>query len=122
MSNVSFAPRFSATNMTLKGMTMNASPAVEAPVQTGFRTRYNTSDKLSAVTTVAGVSFNETTREILALGEDGRVRRCKIDRMPSLQDARNLWQQLVIAHNNDRPVQFVAAGGFSPDSWFYALK
>jgi hypothetical protein len=60
-------------------------------------------------------------REIRVIGEDGNVRVCKVDRLPSTQYANELYATLKAAKDSETVVCFMAAGGFSPDKWFYDI-
>jgi hypothetical protein len=39
-----------------------------------------------------------------------------------LDDARQLWKRLQTAGQAGVYVKFIAAGGFSPDRWFYTIE
>jgi site-specific recombinase XerC len=70
---------------------------------------------------IVAMHYDTDTREIRVVGEDGNVRTCKIARM-DLNHARELWTNLKEIKNSAREIQFMAAGGFSPDKWFYDVK
>ena len=88
-----------------------------------FRVR-NTqaADKTSGPVTIKAMHFDEKTREIKVFCDDGRVRRCKVDRLPNVAVGRFLWKELALLGKNNVPVCFTAAGGFSPDVWFYDVS
>jgi len=50
---------------------------------------------------------------------DGVSRVCRLDRLPSLEVGRALWRRLQAAGSAGSLVSFSAAGGFSPDRWFF---
>jgi len=77
--------------------------------------------KKSKATLIMSIHYNDTTREIRAVGADGNVRVCKVDRLQSIEHGRTLWKILVGAKNEGTPIQFMAAGGFNPDRWFYDI-
>jgi len=79
-------------------------------------------DRVSAPVTIKAIHFDEAAREIKAFGSDGKVRRCKVDRLPSLETGRALWKELQLLGKQQIPLTFIAAGGFSPDVWFYDVS
>jgi hypothetical protein len=92
------------------------------PVASNFVTaRPGAADRLSSPTTMMAATFDEKTREIRVFCQDGHTRRCKVDRLPNINVARGLWKKLTKI-GGSKPVVFVAAGGFSPDVWFYDVK
>lgn len=70
---------------------------------------------------IVALHYDEASREIRCVGEDGNVRTCKIARM-DINAARELWVNLKEIKNSSSEIQFMAAGGFSPDKWFYDVK
>jgi len=90
--------------------------------QENFRVRKNVADKLSSPTTIAAMHFNETKRQILVFGADGNTRKCNVDRLPDVATAKALWKKLQTMGKAQKTVVFVAAGGFSPDVWFYDVR
>lgn len=87
--------------------------------QENFRVRRQVADRVSQPVLLQSMAFSETAREIRVFCADGNTRRCKVDRLPTIQDARILWKKLQDLGSKGEPVQFRAAGGFSPDVWFY---
>lgn len=87
----------------------------------GFITSRAGVDRFSKPHTITKGTFDDLSREIRVYTEENRMLRCKIDRMPTVTAARKLWKDLVKAHNEGTTVRFVAAGGFDPEQWFYAL-
>ena len=79
--------------------------------------RPNVADKVSKAVTILAVSANEETREILVFCSDNKTRRCKVDRLAG--EPSELWKRLKEASKTETEVRFRAAGGFSPDTWFY---
>jgi len=69
--------------------------------------------KYSAPVTIVTCHYNETTREIKAVGSDGNVRVCKIDRLESIEHARQLWTLLKGVHMAGMEIMFASAGGFT---------
>lgn len=65
------------------------------------------------------VALHYENKMIRAVGADGNVRVCKIDRLPSIEYARELWKMLVQVQRTGQVISFMAAGGFSPNKWFY---
>lgn len=103
---------FTSTNATIPAQ----------PTAPNFVTaRPGAADRLSSPTTMMAATFDEKTREIRVFCQDGHTRRCKVDRLPSINVARNLWKKLTKI-GGTKPVVFVAAGGFSPDVWFYEVQ
>jgi hypothetical protein len=96
-------------------------PAAE-PYQSAFRVRKQVADQVSQPTLMVSLVYVEALREIRVMGADGHTRKCKIDRLPSIDDARALMRRLKKLGTEKKPVQFVAAGGFSPNVWFYTVK
>lgn len=89
---------------------------VRAPAKFDTK-RPNVADKVSKAVTILAVSANEETREILVFCSDNKTRRCKIDRLAG--EPNELWKRLKEAGKAETEVRFRAAGGFSPDTWFY---
>jgi len=102
--------------------TAAASP-ITAQQQAVFKTaRPQLADRLSSPVTLMALTFDEGNREIRVFASDSKMRRCKVDRLPSIEYARTLWTRLQKAGTAGKNVVFVAAGGFSPDTWFYDVK
>jgi hypothetical protein len=100
-----------------------ANPVSAARSEPLFKVRFaGVADRYSDTVRIAGLSFDHGRRAIVALGSDGKTRLCLVDRLPSLEVGRGLWTQLATAANEGKDVQFIAAGGFSPDTWFYAIN
>lgn len=78
----------------------------------------NAEMKYSEPQQIVAVQYNETTREIRVVGSDTNVRVCKIDRLPSIEFARELFTTLKTVKNAQTDICFQAAGNFSPDKWF----
>ena len=96
-------------------------PAAEAYLDT-FRVRRHVKDRVSQPVLLTAIHFDEKAREIRVFGDDGQTRKCKVDRLPTIEQGRQLFRTLQKAGTAKKPVQFVAAGGYSPDVWFYTVK
>ena len=85
-----------------------------------FRVRTaNLPDRMSEVVKINAMHFDKSTREIRVFCDDGRTRKCKVDRLPSLDAGRTLWKYLEKVGTEQSETRFISAGGFSPDVWFY---
>jgi hypothetical protein len=84
-----------------------------------FKTARTGADRVSKSTTITAMHYDDKARAIRVFCADGATRTCLIDRMPSMEAGRQLWSALKGAGQEGSEVQFVAAGGFSPDRWFY---
>jgi len=111
---------FSLSFATAGAATTTLQPA--APYQENFRVRRAAPDKYSQPTTIALLQYFEEYREIRVVGADGNIRKCKIDRLPSIEDARDLLRRLKVAGAEKKAVVFIAAGDYSPNAWFYNIK
>lgn len=106
---------------TLQFAVTNAN--ITAQAQAPFKTaRPQLGDRLSSPVKMMAATFDQDSREIRVFCEDGRTRRCKVDRLANIEVARTLWVVLTKAGKAGKPVVFVAAGGFSADTWFYTIK
>jgi hypothetical protein len=92
------------------------------PVNPVFKTKRTGADRLSAAVKMTACHFDDKAKAIRVFCDDGLVRQCNIDRLPSIEYARNLWKQIQSAGAAGVQVQFKAAGGFSPDKWFYDFE
>lgn len=111
-------------NLSVSFAAQSASAAIPAaqPYQEQFRVRKQVADRVSQPTIMQSMVFMESTREIRVFCTDGNVRKCKVDRLPTLEDGRKLWTKLQRIGKAGKEVSFVAAGGFSPDVWFYDIR
>jgi len=105
----------------------NAVAAAPIPAATPylphFRVRaQNVADKVSEPTTILAMHFDETLRQIRVFCADGQTRKCNVDRLPNIETGRALWVLLQTIGKKQTPVKFKAAGGFSPDVWFYTVE
>lgn len=117
MARSTAIPSFAQIGAILAGY--NSKPAAPAFTVTNEKAAVRLSDPMQIV----AVHYDELTREIRVVGEDANVRVCKIERLKGgLDQARKLWVDLIEAKNSTREIQFMAAGGFSPDKWFYDIK
>lgn len=87
-----------------------------------FVTKSRAADQVSEKTTLLQIIHNEKNKTISAVCSDGKTRVCRYDRLPDVHVARQLWRDLKKAGQEKQEIQFVAAGGFNPDRWFYTVK
>jgi len=87
-----------------------------------FRVRRAVADKTSAPVVVSAIHFDEKIRQIQVFCSDGNVRKCNVDRLPTIETGRMLWKLLQTVGKKQTTVVFKAAGGFSPDTWFYTIE
>lgn len=117
MKSVSFIPSF---------VSFTTQPKVEQtsvglPVK-AFNTSRTGQDRMSKAVTVEYMHYDEVTKSIKVVGSDGLLRECRTGRLPSIEHGRNLWKKVARAGKEKKSIQFVAAGGFSPDKWFYDIE
>jgi hypothetical protein len=86
-----------------------------------FQTSRSGPVRLSIPHTIISGTFDSTMREIQVFSEDGRIHRCKVDRLPDAEAGRTLWKKLVAAQKKGLEIRFKAAGGFSPETWFFDI-
>jgi hypothetical protein len=79
-------------------------------------------DRQSLPVTIIDLSFNEVTRSIEVTCSDKRKRQCRIDRLANDKLIKSLTEYLQEAYTKQHSVVFIAAGGNSPDVWFYTVK
>lgn len=94
--------------------------AVIVPAFTVKRT--NVADKKSGVTKALAMHFDEETRSIKVLCQDGKLRECKVDRLTDINAGRQMFMDLKTYIEKGQMVKFVAAGGFDPNKWFYTVE
>ena len=87
-----------------------------------FNTTRRGATTISAPTQILALNWAEGQRQIQVVCTDGNIRKCNVDRLPNLNVARNLWDKLVKAQKGEDVIHFMAAGGFSPDRWFYTIE
>jgi len=91
--------------------------------QSLFRTAVTTAEFLwSDPVKPLALHWDEATRSIRVVCSDANMRVCRIDRMSSINAARNLYKDVTSAIEKGSMVSFAAAGGFSPDKWFCDIK
>lgn len=95
----------------------DAAPAVKA-----FDTSRTGKERVSALVTIDAMHFDQATSSIKVFCSDGNLRECRVNRLPSVEHGRVLWRQLQAAGKAKQEVSFKAAGGFSPDKWFYSFS
>jgi hypothetical protein len=103
-----------------------------SPVKRTFNTVRTGADRTSVPVHMLTCYFDQKQREIKVMCNDGKLRTCKIDRLQDsnengqlvkgIDKARKLWKDIQEYGANKLPVQFTAAGGFSPDTWFYKVE
>jgi hypothetical protein len=108
-ARVSFVPSF-------------VSYAMAAPAAKVFDTKRTGQDRVSNKTTIEAMHFDDATKSIKVFCADGFLRECRVARLPSLEHGRTLWRKLQEFGNAKAEVRFTAAGGFSPDKWFYTAE
>ena len=99
----------------------NMAPSAVAAAK-AFDTKFIAPDRSSKPVKLVGLSYDKATKEIKAVGSDSKIRICKVNRLTNIEDGRQLWKDLVQYGNDGMTFQFVSAGGFSPDSWFYKIE
>ena len=87
-----------------------------------FNTTRTGRDRVSAKVTLQAMHFDEKSKSIKVFCSDGQLRECRVERLPSMETGRQLWRKLQEIGKNGTEVAFVAAGGFSPDKWFYTVE
>jgi methylaspartate ammonia-lyase len=113
VNRASFVPSFVEQAMTF---------GVKRPVHVAFDTTRAGADRISTSVKIDAMHFDHKTKSIKVFCSDGNLRECRVERLPSLEIGRALWRQLADIGNAGMEVQFKAAGGFSPDKWFYAVE
>ncbi len=96
--------------------------SVRKAVAPAFATTRKGADRKSEPTLMMDARFDETTQSINVYCADGKLRTCRLDRLPDLEAGRALWAAIQKAGKAKKPVTFVAAGGFTPDRWFYTIE
>ena len=86
-----------------------------------FDTTRTGKERVSALVTIEAMHFDQATSSIKVFCSDGNLRECRVNRLPSVEHGRVLWRQLQAAGKAKQEISFKAAGGFSPDKWFYAF-
>jgi len=113
-ARVSFVPSF--VNYAI-AMGEQKKPEVKA-----FNTSRTGKDRMSKAVTIEAMHFDDSTKSIKVFCSDGNLRECRTARLPDLEVGRQLWRKLQKVGKEKQEVSFVAAGGFSPDKWFYAVE
>jgi hypothetical protein len=98
-----------------------SSKVVKAQVA-AFTTSRKGADRKSSPVTMLDARYEEATQSIKVFCSDGKLRECRVERLTSKDDARALWSAIQKAGKAKAPVVFVAAGGFTPDRWFYTIE
>lgn len=87
-----------------------------------FQSKREVKDRVSRVVNVMAIHYDQPTRTIRVFCNDGNVRVCRIDKLTDVNHGRQMWKHLEQCIENKWPVVFKAAGGFSPDKWFYDVE
>jgi hypothetical protein len=96
-------------------------PISLTPKAKAFDTSRVGKDRVSSLVKIEAMHYDEATSSIKVFGSDGNLRECRVARLPGgLAEGRVLWRKLQGIGKAGQEVMFVAAGGFSPDKWFYA--
>jgi hypothetical protein len=103
-------------------MTFTPTFKVASKINVAFST-YNpaSEDRKSLPVQIVELAFNERTRSIEVTGSDNRKRQARVDRFANEADLKSLTKRLQSAYDKGTNVSFIAAGGFSPDVWFYNI-
>jgi hypothetical protein len=86
-----------------------------------FATKRTAPDRYSANVLIQAMHYDEPNKAIRVFCSDGLTRTCLVGRLADINDGRALWKALQAAGANKEEVCFIAAGGFSPDKWFYDI-
>ncbi len=78
-------------------------------------------DRKSLPVQITELVFNEKTRSIQVTCSDNKLRQCRIDRLVDDAAVKSLSKRLQSAYDKGANVCFLAAGGFSPEVWFYNI-
>jgi hypothetical protein len=98
-----------------------SSKVVKAQVA-AFTTSRKGADRKSSPVTMLDARYEEATQSIKIFCSDGKLRECRVERLASKEVARELWTTIQKLGKAKAPVTFVAAGGFTPDRWFYTIE
>ena len=112
-ARVSFVPSF--VNYAMNIASTKSEPKA-------FDTSRKGQDRVSAQVTIEAMHFDDTTKSIKVFCSDGNLRECRVQRLPSIEHGRVLWRKLQEIGKSKQAVSFKAAGGFSPDKWFYTVE
>ena len=110
-ARVSFVPSF-----------VNYAIGEKKPEAKAFNTSRTGKDRVSAPVKIEAMHFDDSTKSIKVFCSDGNLRECRTARLPDLEAGRQLWRKLQKAGKEKQEVSFTAAGGFSPDKWFYTVE
>lgn len=87
-----------------------------------FDTSRTGKDRVSGPVKIEAMHFDDVTKSIKVFCSDGNLRECRVNRLPSIEHGRQLWRNLAALGKAGKEVRFTAAGGFSPDKWFYTAE
>ena len=111
-ARVSFVPSFVNYAMSI---------GEKKPTTKAFDTSRTGKDRMSKAVTIEAMHYDEQTKSIKVFCSDGCLRECRVSRLPSVEHGRALWRKLQAFVKAQQEVCFTAAGGFSPDKWFYSV-
>lgn len=121
-ARVSFVPSFVNYSITIgekKPDSVSTSASTSVSTMKAFNTSRTGKDRVSAPVKIEAMHFDDSTKSIKVFCSDGCLRECRINRLPSVEHGRALWRKLQAFGKAQQEVCFTAAGGFSPDKWFY---
>ena len=113
-ARVSFVPSFVNYSITIGEKKPDSVSTVKA-----FNTSRTGKDRVSAPVKIEAMHYDEATKSIKVFCSDGNLRECRVARLPTVEHGRALWRKLAKMGRDKQEVNFIAAGGFSPDKWFY---
>lgn len=116
-ARVSFVPSFVNYSITIGEKKPDSVSTVQA-----FNTTRTGKDRTSKAVTIEAMHYDEATKSIKVFCSDGNLRECRVSRLPSVEHGRALWKKLQAFGKAQQEVCFTAAGGFSPDKWFYTAE
>jgi len=115
--------RKKAANQEMGDMQLSFDDDMPIPAKVPFVTARPGQTRLSEVVKLKGLHYDENRREIRAFGSDGKLRVCQVARLTGeAEQARVLWKKLSEAGRGKKDIQFMAAGGFNPNQWFFDIK
>ena len=117
-ARVSFVPSFVNYAITI-GEKKSDSVSTTKAGAVAFDTSRTGKDRTSKAVTIEAMHYDEATKSIKVFCSDGCLRECRVNRLPSVEHGRALWRKLQAFGKAQQEVCFTAAGGFSPDKWFY---
>lgn len=101
--------------------TLSFASSIIAKKEVAFTTTRKGADRMSDAVTMLDARYEEETQTIKIFCTDGKLRECRVERLPSKDHAKALWKSIQQHGKAKTEVRFVAAGGFTPDRWFYQI-